>query len=391
MVFFSILLPILRHQLGGQFNQKPAMTAFFITVFGIYFLFLILLLIGWNTSTTTERKESSAHFLSIIIPFRNEEVNLFALVESLLKLDYPKEKFEVLLINDHSTDDSLNRARQLSDNYPNIKIVTPPSNGKKNAIAYGVEISNGEIIVTTDADCEVPKEWLASINNQFQNRSICMVVGAVRVKSDNSFFSKLQAMEFSSLIGSAASSLSLGFPTMANGANLSYRKHAFVQVNGYDGNTQIASGDDEFLMRKVIKEFGVPSLKFLKDSNAVVTTGAQKSIADFLIQRIRWAGKWRHNSDFIIVVLSIFILLFQTTCLAALGSLFFVQTNSLMLVLIIAKIFLEGLFLFFVSRFLKQKFYSHAFFLLQILYPVYVIVVGILSNLVRVSWKGRSI
>ncbi len=367
------------------------MTAFFITVFGIYFLFLFLLLIGWNKSASIQKIESSAHFLSIIIPFRNEEVNLFALVESLLKLDYPKEKFEVLLINDHSTDDSLNRARQLSDNYPNIKIVAPPSNGKKNAIAYGVEISKGEIIVTTDADCEVPKEWLASINNQFQNRSICMVVGAVRVKSDNSFFSKLQAMEFSSLIGSAASSLSLGFPTMANGANLSYRKHAFVQVNGYDGNTQIASGDDEFLMRKVIKKFGVSSLKFLNDSNAVVTTSPQASIVDFFIQRIRWAGKWRHNSDPFILLLALFVLLFQTTWLAAIVCLFFGHAKSLMIALLVTKIFLEGLFLFAVSRFLRQKFHVHAFFFLQIIYPVYVVVVGILSNVVRVSWKGRSI
>ncbi len=367
------------------------MTAFFITVFGIYFLFLILLLTGWNKSFSEEVKDSPVHFLSVIIPFRNEEKNLLSLIESLLKLDYPKEKFEVLLIDDHSTDNSLKRARQLSSDYANFKVVSAPSNGKKSAIGNGVEISKGEIIVTTDGDCEVPMEWLRSINNQFLNPAICMVVGAVRIESDDSFFSKLQALEFSGLIGSTASSLLLGFPAMCNGANLSYRKKAFVQVSGYEGNTQIASGDDEFLMRKVIKKFGVSSLKFLNDSNAVVTTSPQSSILDFFIQRIRWAGKWRHNSDPFILLLALFVLLFQTTWLTAIGCLFFGLAKSLLIALLVTKIFLEGLFLIAVSRFLRQKFHVHAFFFLQIIYPVYVVVVGILSNVVRVSWKGRSI
>ncbi len=273
----------------------------------------------------------------------------------------------------------------------NFKVVSAPLNGKKSAIGYGVEISKGEIIVTTDGDCEVPTEWLRSINNQFLNPAICMVVGAVRIKSNDSFFSKVQALEFSGLIGSTASTLLLGFPAMCNGANLSYRKKAFVQVSGYEGNTLIASGDDEFLMRKVIKKFGVSSLKFLNDSNAVVTTSPQASIVDFFIQRIRWAGKWRHNSDPFILLLALFVLLFQTTWLAAIVCLFFGHAKSLMIALLVTKIFLEGLFLFAVSRFLRQKFHVHAFFFLQIIYPVYVVVVGILSNVVRVSWKGRSI
>ena len=201
------------------------MTAFFITVFGIYLLFLILLLIGWSKSFSAEETESSAHFLSVIIPFRNEEKNLFALIESLRKLDYPKEKFELILIDDHSTDNSLNNARELSHDYPNFKVVSAPANGKKSAIGYGVEISKGEIIVTTDADCEVPMDWLRSISNQFQNPARCMVVGAVRIKTNDSFFSKLQSIEFSSLIGSAASTLSLGFPSMCNGAKNRQREN----------------------------------------------------------------------------------------------------------------------------------------------------------------------
>jgi cellulose synthase/poly-beta-1,6-N-acetylglucosamine synthase-like glycosyltransferase len=218
-----------------------------------------------------------------------------------------------------------------------------------------------------------------------------MVIGAVRIKPTHSFFSKLQVIEFNSLIGSAAATLTLGFPTMCNGANLAYRKTTFVEVNGFDGNAHIASGDDEFLMRKVVKKFGAKSLRFLKDSNAVVATNPQEAFKDFLTQRIRWASKWRHNSDDFTVVLSIFVLSFQFSWLIAIGSLFFQPWNNTILALVVVKVLTEGFLLFTISRFMRQKFYWDAFFVLQIVYPLYVIVVGIFSNVFRVSWKGRSI
>ena len=367
------------------------MTAFFISVFAIYFLFLLLLIIGWNKSSAKQATESPARFLSVIIPFRNEEENLSALIETLRKLDFPKEKFEVILIDDHSTDDSLKVVVQAISNYSNFKVISALSNGKKNAIAFGVEVSKGEIIVTTDADCELPIEWLKSINNHFQNQSVQMLVGAVGIKTDSSFFSKLQAMEFCSLIGSAASTLTLGFTTMCNGANLSYRKEAFVQVNGFEGNTHIASGDDEFLMRRVAKKFGVGSLKFLNDSDSVVETSPQASLHQFFNQRIRWAGKWRHNSNGMTKTLAVFVLLFQLSWLVAIGSLFFHPWTNTIPALIIVKMVLEGFFLFYVSRFMKQKFSLTVFLFLQLTYPFYIIVVGILSNFIQVSWKDRSI
>jgi biofilm PGA synthesis N-glycosyltransferase PgaC len=367
------------------------MTAFFISVFAIYFLFLILLIVGWNKSSPLLNKESPALFISVIIPFRNEEKNIPILIETLQALDYPKEKFEVTLIDDHSTDNSLKVAGQAIANLPNFKVITSPSNGKKNAIRFGVEVSKGEIIVTTDADCELPIEWLKSINMQFQNQSIKMVVGAVCIRTGSSFFSRLQAIEFSSLIGSAASTLAVGLPTMCNGANLSYRKESFEEVEGFEGNEHIASGDDEFLMRKIVKKFGSQSLIFLKNPNAIVTTNPKASLSHFFNQRIRWAGKWRHSSSGTTKMLAVFVLLLQLLWLVAVCSLFFRPWDNTVLVLLAVKLILEGFFLYAISRFMRQNFYWNAFLLLQVVHPLYVLLVGILSNVVRPSWKGRSI
>lgn len=367
------------------------MTAFFITVFTIYFLFLILLMIGWGISSKQSIADHRFYFLSVIIPFRNEEKNLPILINTLRKLDYPKDQFEILLINDHSTDNSELNAKQLTGDFPNFKIISATSNGKKLAIAQGVEVSSGEIIVTTDADCELPVEWLKSTNKQFQDQSIKMIVGAVRIKSNNTFFSKLQATEFSSLIGSAGATLNLGFPTMCNGANLSYRKEVFREIKGFDGNVHIASGDDEFLMRKVTEKFGAKSLKFLKNPTAIVTTCPQVALKDFLLQRIRWAGKWRHNSSRITKIIAVFVLLFQVSWLLAIGSVFIQPIHTTIFGLLSFKILLEVFFLFKVSKFMRQRFYWGAFLLLQILYPLYVIVVGVFSNVISVSWKERPI
>ena len=189
----------------------------------------------------------------------------------------------------------------------------------------------------------------------------------------------------------AAATLALGFPTMCNGANLSYRKEAFMEVHGFLGNEQIASGDDEFLMQKIAKKFGTASVKFLMDSNAVVTTHPQFFLKDFLAQRIRWAGKWKHNLNWTAKTLAVFVLLFQLSWLMALAFLFFQPSNNTILLLLVVKMLLEGFFLFGVFRFMRQKFSISAFLFLQLTYPFYVISVGILSTFITVSWKGRPV
>lgn len=369
------------------------MTVFFIVVFIIYFLFVLLLIIGWDRMLLSLPSKSSirTHSITIIVPFRNEEKQLPDLIASLIKLSYPIEKFEVILVDDHSQDHSLEVVNKLMVGLPTIKLLKASAEGKKNAIAEAVHNASGELIITTDADCEVPQVWLTSINTRFQKPTVKMVVGAVRIKQDDSLFSKLQAIEFSSLIGTAAATLSLGFPSMCSGANLAYRKATFVEVDGFNGNEHIASGDDEFLMRKVVEKFGADSLRFLNDSNAVVTTCSQPTIKEFFMQRLRWAGKWRHNSSRPVKLLALFILIFQISFLLLLMAFFFGMLSAPLLSIVIIKILLECIFLYRISKFLKQPFSISSFLLLQVIYPLYTVTVGLLSNVIGGSWKGRAI
>ncbi len=367
------------------------MTIFFIIVFVIYFLFLLLLIVGWNTLRQPSQSANQHYFLSVIVPFRNEAVNLPTLIQTLSKQNYPVNQFEVILVNDQSTDNSEVVLKKLAQHLPHFKVVTAQAEGKKNAITQAIGICSGEIIATTDADCDLPIDWLKSINQSFQDSKTKMLVGAVRIKSLDAFFSRLQSMEFTSLIGSAGATLALGFPTMCNGANLAYRKESFVRVNGFEGNTQIASGDDEFLMREFVHQFGSESLVFLKEPNAVVTTTPQSSLKDFFKQRIRWAGKWKHNSNLLTKFLAVFVWMFQLSWLIAVASFIFLPVNYTIAVLVVVKVFLEAIFLSRVSKFMKQKFLPASFLVLQIFYPLYVIAVGVASRFVTVSWKDRPI
>ena len=140
-----------------------------------------------------------------------------------------------------------------------------------------------------------------------------MVFGGVKLEG-SSFFSALQSHEFLSLIGTGAATLWYGLPSMCNGANLAFRKAIFFEVGGYANNLHIPSGDDEFLMRKIFQLFP-EGIQFVSDSDAVVSTPASLALKEFVHQRVRWAGKWKHNVSSWNAVVAIFIFCFQLSVL----------------------------------------------------------------------------
>jgi poly-beta-1,6-N-acetyl-D-glucosamine synthase len=158
-------------------------------------------------------------------------------------------------------------------------------------------------------------------------------------------------------------------------------------VGGYEDNLQIASGDDEFLMRKVNMKYPHGSI-FIGAKNAIVTTRPQATFYDFMQQRIRWASKWRFSTSIESKSLALLVLGVQMACIGALvGCLFFYE--PIFPVLLITKAGLEAIFLIRVCKFLDTRWSWPAFFVLQLLYPFYVVLVGILSNLLSFRWKGR--
>jgi cellulose synthase/poly-beta-1,6-N-acetylglucosamine synthase-like glycosyltransferase len=373
------------------------MNLFFLTIFGVYLLLMIALIIGWQEAflrkPPSELAPSFHRKISVIVPFRNEEKFLPILIRDLQAQNLPPEHIEIIAVDDHSSDQSANLLRQANQGNIPFRLLSLPADkmGKKQALNHGIAHASGDIIVTTDADCRVKIDWLSSIQRPFDDPVIMMVFGGVRMVEKADFFSKLQALEFCSLIGTAAASAALGFPTMCNGANLAFRKAAFVEVKGYEDNFHVLSGDDEFLMRKIDQRYA-GSVCFLADDAGINETNPLPTRDAFIQQRLRWAGKWSFNSSFIAKYLAVFIFVFQGSFLA----IWFAPLVGLIdwwfaLVFVLFKMAFDLLFLLLVSRFLKVTWKGSHFFALQFVYPVYVVYVGIASFIQPYEWKGRGL
>ena len=369
------------------------MLIYLILIFSIYFGFLLVCMVGWRKFSQQPKQQAitAKIFVSIVVAVRNEEASIYPLLTSLRFQDFSHADFEVIFVDDHSADQTHSLVSGwIADNpHLQISIISSTGHGKKQALTDGIQKAKGEIILTTDADCVLPTDWISRMVMSF-HQDTAMVIGLVKIQQDESFFSKLQAIEFNSVMGSGIALHSLGFPVMCNGASLAFRKESFDRVKGYEDNVHIPSGDDEFLMRKLEKKFP-GSIQSIHWPSAVVATRAQPSIKSFLHQRLRWAGKWKANDSFTTRVLALFILIFQISSIMAIGLLFMGKHGVVLSVLVALKLLMEGFFLFQVSKTLHQGFYVSAFLLLQVVYPFYVMIIGMLSQLLDYEWKGRQV
>lgn len=369
------------------------MAGLVLCAFTVYYAVLVLLIFGWSRSLYKPTGRSAATgevAIAVVIPVRNEEKTIGQLLDDIMAQELPAG--EILVVNDHSHDETAARVKEKMLLHDSVRwLELKGEYGKKRALDFGIRESNADIIVTTDADCRVGTNWLKSICNHFQDDDIMLVAGAVRMETDGSLFSSLQAMEFASLIGTGAATLSLGVPTMGNGANLAFRRKAFEEVEGYEGNFHVASGDDEFLLHKIARAYP-KGIKFNTEVQSVVTTKPLKSIRDFFHQRIRWSSKWRHNRNPASILLAILIFIIHTSIIIAIISLFTghispVVGGSLLFI----RALLEFIFLKRVMYFLGVSWKWSIFILWQLLYPLYSVVFGFLANGKSYQWKDRRI
>ena len=260
-------------------------------------------------------------YISIIIPFRNESQNITESLSSIERQDYPKDKFEVIYVNDFSDDDSLELLCKAEKSL-NIKIISVPEDyskyqHKKRAIRFGIENSKGGIIVTTDADCIHNTKWLRTLVGQFDDGT-GFVSGPVEFIEESTLFNRLQKLEFAGLVLTGAGLIGIKEPIICNAANIAYRKLAFDQVSGFTYKHSLSSGDDELLMQKIKKETGY-KIKFSMNKEAVVRTSSNRSLNQFYQQRKRWASKGLFYSNHYLILeaytdFSILFIVSRATC-----------------------------------------------------------------------------
>jgi len=325
--------------------------------------------------------------LSVIIPVRNEEDNIQNLLEDINKQVYPFKNFEVIIANDGSTDKTETIVLAFQEvahfdlkllNILNESGLSP----KKNAIQKSIEISSGELIISTDGDCSVTANWLASIEEIYKQRNAKLISSPVTFLNEKSFWNTFQIIEFASLIGSGACAMHLKKPNMCNGANIAYTREAFEEVKGFAGNEHLASGDDEFLMHK-IADIYPENVVFNMDINAIVHTRSQPDFTHFYQQRKRWASKWKHYKDWKVGALAIFIFAVN------LGMIYSILVqNYFNLVL---KCLPEFIFLFLIINYLGHKNKIKFIPIVQVIYPFYVVFFGLISQGTGYNWKGRKL
>jgi len=236
--------------------------------------------------------------LSLVIAIRNEAANLPALFQHLHQLSYPS--LEVLLVDDHSEDESMQLLHQAIHDAlvagKDWRLLQATGQGKKAAISTALAVAKGEIIVTTDADCSFGTDWLERLTAPFTDEKTQLVAGPVMTSPHaNYIFNAFQQVEWTSILLITRLSFSIGTPFMCSAANMAYRKSAFARINGYEGNGQFLSGDDEFLLKKIIHTYGQDAVKYKHQSQLLVTTQPQANWTAFLSQRARWASKWRRH------------------------------------------------------------------------------------------------
>ncbi|MBS1976353.1 MAG: glycosyltransferase [Bacteroidetes bacterium] len=367
------------------------MTSLLIILLSSYLIMLVLLI--WGFTRATQRPEpvrGVAPGLSVIVPCRNEEANLPSLIESLLRQQFPADQMEIILVDDHSEDNTLQLMESFSESYPRIRAIPLPDKlaGKKAALEEGIRTSKFSVIVTTDADCIHENGWLAAIGRLMTQPDTNMVVGMVRVASSSSNFPRLQSLEFASLTGSAIAALGWGRPLMCNGASLAFRKEVFEKVGGYEGDRHLASGDDEFLMRKVTA-LNHGTIVPMTNSGTVAETRPQATWSLFVQQRIRWASKWKHNHDPVARTTALLVAGAHLAFLASIVVLL-IHPVSILMYWTGGKILAEGYFFRMVSKRLAQPFDLISFLMWQLIYPFYVLIIGAASLTLSWNWKGRN-
>ncbi|MFZ4549998.1 MAG: glycosyltransferase, partial [Bacteroidales bacterium] len=188
-------------------------------VFFSYAVLIIAITLGW-WKLKVYKDKSLAHNtkVSILVAVRNESENIGVLIKSLSNQNYPASLFEVIFIDDHSTDETADLINKQIRDLTNFKLVSLQDGqlyGKKEAITHGISTSVGELILITDADCVADILWVSTMVSFYEKYSPHLILGPVRMINDGSLFGKLQSLEFSSLISSAAGSCNAGFPLMA--------------------------------------------------------------------------------------------------------------------------------------------------------------------------------
>ncbi|MES2430150.1 MAG: glycosyltransferase [Bacteroidota bacterium] len=378
-----------------------------LVLFVVYALLIIYYRQNWLSIPDYKQRTTDNNYrtkISVIIPARNEQQNIKVCLDSISAQSYPAALFEIIVVDDFSTDDTAKIILQ----YQNVQLLQLQNfvpdkinSYKKKAIEIAIQHATGELIVTTDADCIVPQNWLKTIAAFYEEHQPAFIAMPVLIDSGNKFIEIFQALDFMTLQGITGAAVNKKFHSMCNGANLAYTKQAFIEVDGFKNIDNIASGDDMLLMHKIALRYP-DKVKFLKSKDVIVKTNPVENVKEFINQRIRWASKADKYTDksllpvlMIVYFLNVLLLImpFIALCCNADFSFFIFHFSFLQswLLLLALKISVELFFLYPVAAFFNRKNLLLWFIISQPFHIVYTVIAGWLGKFGSYHWKDRKV
>lgn len=361
----------------------------------IYVLLVLSFILGWlKIPSFLSSRQNPKTSVSIIIAARNEEPNIKKTIDCLLAQNYPKELTEIIIVDDQSTDGTVEIINSYASQGVKLLKLNPEkklNSYKKKAIKKAIDLSYGDLIVSTDADCYMGNNWLSSIVGLYEEKGFKMISSPVIFFEEKNWFERMQTLEFLYLIGMGASTIGNKMPSTCNGANLAYEKQVFFEVGGFKGIDDLASGDDELLLHKIAEKYP-SSIGFLKNIDAMVYTQAKENLSEFIQQRKRWASKSTRYKNKSIIVLGVLMWLFNLSIL--LNLIFGVFYPQLMLIAcyqLLAKLTIEICFLSLLTTFANRLKLLLLIPFLTILHIFYIVYIGIAGNSGKYNWKDRMV
>ncbi len=367
---------------------------------GIVLLYIVVL---WALGVAAcfnrnEWDNTTCPALTILVTARNEEENIESCIAGIIRQDYPKHKVEFILIDDHSEDHTISTAQKkltgLNFSWKIISLKDYGLYGKKKGIEKGVEMASTQLIVCLDADSfPATSSWLTTLASCFGHTKAKLIAAPVALTPGKGLLFWFQQAEQLVLNLISAGAVKLNKPVMCSGANMAFDREAFLTCRPYENNSHVPSGDDIFLLNK-IQQLYPGSIQYLYNKACLVLTKPALQLQPFIHQRLRWAGKFKQNSNKMNGLLAALVFFANGITLLAAGIFICAEAPYcyVFAALLILKCLADVLLLFLAGQQLNRYSWKMAgiSLLLSILNPLYVGILGVLAIFIKPVWKGRK-
>lgn len=365
--------------------------AFTFILIACYLLLILYFLKGWNRlpEINTQHRSRRSVFISVVIPFRNEESNLMKLVEGLGRQRFSFHHLEVVMVDDHSADNGFQLLHELQRKHSWLRVESSSGYGKKAALRHGVSAATGELIVATDADCHFGRDWLQTISETYISQNPDMIIMPVGMEQGPGFLGAFQQNDYLALQMVTAGAAGCHIPVISSGANLAFKKKSYLETARKIPGEQYLSGDDVFLLH-AFKAEGF-KITYLKSAQAMVKTYPAPGWKAFLLQRMRWGGKSKGYTDNRAKLVALMILV-TNSWLAILPFLAMIDVRIAFLLLgvLSIKIIVDRILLNQGKGFFAVPSGLFRFLVISLLYPPYILIAGVGSLFIRERWKDRT-